>query len=67
MEDYQQPGLCYNCDENYVRAHKCQDQNMFQIHVTSQTTPEELTLEETPKIELDDHTITTHDVGKTKV
>ena len=36
--DRQRKGLCYNCDEKYVRGHHCHEKNIFHIDVS--TTPE---------------------------
>ncbi|CAF4283327.1 unnamed protein product [Adineta steineri] len=46
MVDSQCKGLCYNCDEKYVKGHHCREQNLF--HIDANTTPEieEMGLEE---------------------
>lgn len=38
MVDRQRKGLCYNCDEKYVKSHHCREQKLFHIDVS--TTPE---------------------------
>ena len=46
MEDRQCKGLCYNCDEKYVKADHYCEQNLFHIDVSSTPEIEDLDQEE---------------------
>ena len=50
MEDRQKRGLCYNCDEKYSRGHKCKEQKLFHIDVTS-TEAENMPIEDIHEFE----------------
>jgi len=53
MTDRQSHALCYNCDEKWVRGHKCKEKKLFQIDTSSPPTYEEHTFKE-PKETLED-------------
>lgn len=45
MVDLQCKGLCYNCDEKFVKGHKCKEQTLFHMDMHVPPTSEEVTLE----------------------
>ena len=51
MADQQRWGLYYNYDSKYAPCHKCKEQNLFLIDVTSPTSYEGIIMEYTPKFE----------------
>ena len=46
MEDRKQKGLCYNCDEKYVKGHRFQEQKIFHMDANSSPVFEDLGQEE---------------------
>ena len=46
MVDRKWKGLCYNCDEKYVKGHHCHEQKIFHIDVNTTPAIEEIGLEE---------------------
>jgi hypothetical protein len=54
MADRQRRALCYNCDEKYALGHWCKEQKLFQIDMTTQALTEDISIEETPKLQVED-------------
>lgn len=57
MVEQQRSKIYYNCDEMYAPSHKCNEQKLFQIDVTSHTQSKDIIIEDTPKFEVVDHTL----------
>jgi hypothetical protein len=54
MEDHQRCGLYYNCDEKYALGHRCKEHKLFQIDMTTQALTEDISIEETPELQVED-------------
>ena len=54
MEDCQRRGLYYNCDEKYAPDHRCKEQKLFQIDMTTQALTEDTTTEDTLELQIED-------------
>ena len=61
MADRQRNGLCHNCDEKYVKGHRCCEQEIFHMDVSSTPKMEDLGLEEPSKEEPNEQTFLVQD------
>ena len=62
MEDRQRKGLCYNCDEKYVKGHCCREQNLFHIDVCPTPEMKEVGPEEPSVDEINEQTLLVPDI-----
>ena len=40
MQESQEKGICYNCDEKFTQGHRCVEQNLYLLDVDSLPAPE---------------------------
>ena len=46
MANHERKGLCYKCDEKYVKGHRCREQKLFQKDVSLSIIIDTVSLEE---------------------
>jgi hypothetical protein len=46
IADRQRKGLCYNCDEKWVKGHRCREQKLFHMDVNVSVTVDEVSPKE---------------------
>ena len=62
MADRQCKGLCYNCDEKYVKSHYFHEQNIFHIDVNATLEIEEMGLKEPSMEEINEQPLPVPDM-----
>jgi hypothetical protein len=50
----QRKGLCYNYDEKYSLGHRCKENELFQIDMTTQALTEDIGITGTPYLQVED-------------